>query len=248
MRKTGLVFCIISCIIWGMMSASRATDAFGLAAPEELSELDSLRLYATQYYIYKARDGGTIPLLDGKEKQLGYFLDTCDWCLAAIEGTIYLQDKNGKDVVLNYAGRSKELQVNCTLCRKLSGYKNQSIGKTLWSVSSGFGDGVSGYKLVPYRTIAVDPAQIPYGTVIYIPAARGKSIVLPDGSTVVHDGYFFAGDTGGDIKGNHIDVFTGVLNTNPFPEVVKSNSKETFVGYVVSDSLVVAGLKREHGE
>jgi 3D (Asp-Asp-Asp) domain-containing protein len=48
-----------------------------------------------------------------------------------------------------------------------------------------------------YQSIAVDPAVIPLGSRVYIPAYR-------------HDGYggwFVAQDTGGAINGNHIDVY-----------------------------------------
>lgn len=220
--------------------------SFEFLPPANRSQLDSFTLYATQYYIYKATNGGTIPLLDKNEKPLGYSLDTCDWCLAAIEGTLYLKDQDGKNIVLNYAGSSKELQVNCNECRKLKNYANKSIGKSLWAISAGYGDGVSGYKLIPFRTIAVDKTLIPYGSVIYIPLAKGKEISLPDGSTAVHDGYFFAGDKGGDINENHIDVFTGIVAANPFPEVIQSNRQKTFTAYLITDTAVTQKLKSIH--
>jgi 3D (Asp-Asp-Asp) domain-containing protein len=48
-----------------------------------------------------------------------------------------------------------------------------------------------------YRSIAVDPRVIPLGSRVYIPAYR-------------HDGYggwFVARDTGGAIRGRHVDVY-----------------------------------------
>lgn len=48
----------------------------------------------------------------------------------------------------------------------------------------------------PWRTVAVDPALIPRGSRIYIPAYRQ-----------VNGGWFVAEDTGGAITGRHIDVF-----------------------------------------
>lgn len=53
--------------------------------------------------------------------------------------------------------------------------------------------------LVPYRSVAVDPKLIPLGSWVYIEAYRGA------GSD---DGWFYAMDTGGAIKGRHIDVYT----------------------------------------
>lgn len=71
-----------------------------------------------------------------------------------------------------------------------------------------YGLGESGYKLIPYRTIAVDPQKIPLGTVLYIPALVG--LRLPSGE--VHDGFCFAHDTGQGILGDRIDIFVGYEN------------------------------------
>jgi 3D (Asp-Asp-Asp) domain-containing protein len=68
-----------------------------------------------------------------------------------------------------------------------------------------FGLGLDGYKLIPYRTLAVDPKVIRPGTVLYIPALDG--VRLPSGE--IHDGFFFAHDEGQGIEGNRIDVFVG---------------------------------------
>jgi len=68
-----------------------------------------------------------------------------------------------------------------------------------------FGVGAPGYRLVPYRTVAVDPRRIRLGTVLYIPSLVG--IPLPTGE--LHDGFTFAHDTGRGIVGSRIDVFVG---------------------------------------
>jgi hypothetical protein len=54
-----------------------------------------------------------------------------------------------------------------------------------------FGIGMPGYKLVPYRTVSVDPKRIALGTVLFIPALVG--VRLPSGE--FHDGFCFAHDT-----------------------------------------------------
>jgi len=69
-----------------------------------------------------------------------------------------------------------------------------------------FGVGAPGYRLVPYRTVAVDPRRIRLGTVLYIPSLVG--ITLPTGG--VHDGFCFAHDTGHGIIGSRIDIFVGL--------------------------------------
>ena len=52
-------------------------------------------------------------------------------------------------------------------------------------------------KLSYYQSLAVDPAVIPLGSRVYIPAYR------QDG----HGGWFIAADTGGAIAGRHVDVY-----------------------------------------
>ena len=62
-----------------------------------------------------------------------------------------------------------------------------------------------GCKVVAMRTAAVDRTLIPKGSVLFIKETVG--LMMPDGSR--HDGYWYASDTGGAIKGKRIDLFTG---------------------------------------
>lgn len=62
-----------------------------------------------------------------------------------------------------------------------------------------------GCKPVAMRTAAVDPKQIPRRTVLFIKETQG--LTMPDGSK--HDGYWYASDVGGGIKGDRIDLYTG---------------------------------------
>ena len=62
-----------------------------------------------------------------------------------------------------------------------------------------------GCKVVPMRTIAVDKTVIPRRTVIFIKETVG--LKMPDGRE--HDGYWYATDIGGAIKGQRIDLYTG---------------------------------------
>ena len=62
-----------------------------------------------------------------------------------------------------------------------------------------------GCRVVPMRTIAVDKTIIPRRTVIFIKETVG--VKMPDGRA--HDGYWYASDVGGAIKGQRVDLYTG---------------------------------------
>jgi 3D (Asp-Asp-Asp) domain-containing protein len=225
-------------------------NGFGFMAPDSLNELincPQMELWATQYYIHEVKYSKTgIELKDLNEKAIGVKIELCDWCEAAVEGTIYTTDSIGNPLTLNYGGKSKTEQVDCSKCKKYSNYKNTGIRYALWYKAKGkFGDGVNGFKLIPYRTIAVDKTKIPIGTVIFIPNAVGIEILLPDGSKSFHDGYFFAADVGGDIKLNHIDVFTGLPKSKGFG-FVQSDSKKTFAAYKVKNKFIEETLIKMH--
>ncbi len=222
-----------------------------------------LNLWATNYYTEAKNNGGSIPLKDKKEKTFviegeSISLSEKEWCHAAMEGSVSVVLRSGKKVTFNYAGVGS-MQANCA--KYFSG-KFASTGKVKFKISASlYGEGVGiplskrknksinqgSYSLVPYRTIGVDKRKIPYGSVIYIASAKGTKVDMPDGSTFVHDGYFFAGDTGGAIKGNHIDVFTGDKNTKSQPfNFVKSNSSGTFGAEIVTDKAVIEKMTSMH--
>lgn len=205
-----------------------------------------LTLWATYYYIPAFAHSNTgVSLLNVNGETTGMKLDSCDWCSAAIEGTVIIRKEN-KDYLYTYAGRSKQLQYDCRLCVKYRAYDNYlKSGQVLWMPGEGYGKGIKNYKLVPYRTIAVDPTVIPLGSVIYISDADGKTVIMENGETWVHDGYFFAGDVGSAVKGNHIDIFTGKLNHKPF-DFVGSSSNVTFEARLETNPKVIADLRKIH--
>jgi hypothetical protein len=71
-----------------------------------------------------------------------------------------------------------------------------------------FGVGAPGYKLMPHRTVSVDPKRVPLGTVLFIPALVG--VRLPTGT--FHDGFCFAHDTH-DGAPDGMGIFTGFDKT-----------------------------------
>jgi 3D (Asp-Asp-Asp) domain-containing protein len=61
------------------------------------------------------------------------------------------------------------------------------------------------FTLQPFRSVAVDPAVVALGTVLYIPQLAG--LEFPPGN--VTNGCFRAEDTGRAVRGRHLDVFVG---------------------------------------
>lgn len=70
-----------------------------------------------------------------------------------------------------------------------------------------------GCKVVAMRTAAIDARLIPKHTILFIKETVG--LPMPDGG--VHDGYWYASDTGGAIKGQRIDLFTGMNASSMSP-------------------------------
>jgi 3D (Asp-Asp-Asp) domain-containing protein len=74
-----------------------------------------------------------------------------------------------------------------------------------------WGTGVQDRALVPYRSLAVDRAVIPYGTPLWVAELDGVMVPGdPPWGGFVHDGCALAADTGGGIVGDHIDWFVGL--------------------------------------
>ncbi|HEV2081980.1 MAG TPA: 3D domain-containing protein [Brevundimonas sp.] len=62
-----------------------------------------------------------------------------------------------------------------------------------------------GCRPIAMRTVAIDPRVVPRRTRLFIKETVGME--MADGT--IHDGYWYASDTGGAIKGNKIDLYTG---------------------------------------
>ncbi|HSS21517.1 MAG TPA: 3D domain-containing protein [Pyrinomonadaceae bacterium] len=227
-------------------NGNAGVDGFDLPEPAQLT--NPKMLWATHYFVFTAdSSSGGQPLLDMSGGSLGATLSTKNWCLGAIEGTIRVRQPNGAGKVFNFAGRGSSLQVDCSGVIHNPSINLQAIGKSRYQQARGpFGDGAQNMILVPFRSIAVDKSRIPIGSVVFIPAARGRNITLPNGQTVQHDGYFFAADTGGAIQQDHIDIFGGISDANPFPNFVHSTPTPTFEAFLVNDPQIVATLKSLH--
>ena len=100
------------------------------------------------------------------------------------------------------------------------------------AVSHPLGCGVRNLPLMPFRTIAVDPNVIPLESVIFVPELRGRHFKLNE-REFIHDGYLFAGDRGGAIKGKHIDVFLIDDQYAPLEDLFASTDRRTFAAHVI---------------
>lgn len=237
----------------GISRLAKHADAdlldFSFSAPDPATTKPHL-LWATHYFVYAASaapDG--IPFEDEAGNPISDRVSPRDWCLAAIEGTVQVT-MNGEPRTLNYGGTRTKSQVDCAAILNIDPANKPWIKKTGHSYFKAavgtYGDGGGGYRLIPFRTIAVDRDVFPFGTIIYIASARGVKVTLPSGRVAEHDGYFYAADTGGAIKGNHIDVFCGTSKQNCFPGFITNDKNRPFAAMEVSDAAVKDILEAMH--
>lgn len=225
-------------------------DSFSLPSPQ-VANARKLRLWATHYYLYPAMPAtpGGIPFLDSNGTPLTDPVSPRNWCNGAIEGSIRAT-KDGQVRTINFAGTKSTSQVNCAQVLSINPSQKPwivSTGKSFFAPAKGnWGDGVNGFRLVPFRSAAVDKGTIPYGSVIFVPSLRGLRLQLSTGQSVVHDGFLFAADTGGAIQGNHIDIFCGATVNNCMPSIIKSNSSKAFDAFIIESSELSAQLKKLH--
>lgn len=218
---------------------------FDLPAPPEDGKVELEPLWATHYYLPEvapAEGPESFPLRDMQGGELGVRLSRRDWCDAALQGSILVRLAAGPKV-FNYAGTTPEVEVDCAQVFPAF----PAISRTRFGPAGGpYGDGVGRLKLVPFRSWAVDERRIPHGAVLFVPDAVGTVVPLPGGGHAAHDGYFFAADKGGAIKGNHVDVFIGPNAESPF-EFISNRRTETFRAYRVDHPPTATLLKSAHG-
>ena len=251
-----ILFSFIAIVL--LDGGAKAMDRFSLPAPGALTGLQSLGpLWATEYHVHVAtasQDPSAIPLADKDGNSLGVSLSHKDWCDAAMEGTVVVRD--GQAVKsFNAGGLGQRDQTDCSdRFHHLSLSTQKNIKRqTFFHIGEEDKYGLGGtekYRLIPFRSIAVDRSKIPWGTALYIPGLRGAAITLPDGSAAKHDGYVYAVDKGGQITGNHIDFFEGLPREIGTPvvaaSVITSNPARTFSAYIVQDDDVVTYLRKLH--
>jgi 3D (Asp-Asp-Asp) domain-containing protein len=198
-----------------------------------------MKLWATYYHmptVYSAKvDPKTAkPLLGRNGKAISPPLNLVDWCDAAMQGSIWVDDGGDEPTAYMYVDSNGPEQ---NVCDKYfgelsNGIKTATKRARFVAFHHPQACDVRSIPLMAFRTIAVDPAKIKMGTVLYIPELRGLGF-WKHGELFAHDGYVVASDRGGAIEGNHIDMFVDNAEGNPFPDVVHSSSRGTFKAYVV---------------
>ena len=214
--------------------------AFMLKAPEDenLTAKKKMKLWATYYHMPTVRPSWTSvaakPLMGKNGQAVSPPLSTEDWCDAAMQGSIWVD--NGKDdpVAYMYVDSRGPEQV---VCDKYFGdlstrIKSATRRARFQQFHHPQACDVRVIRLMAVRTVAVERERIKMGTVLYIPKLRGETF-WNNGEIFVHDGYVIASDTGGAIEDNHIDMFVADANVEPFPDIVRSNPRGTFEAYPV---------------
>lgn len=217
-----------------------------LDQPSRRAKGKRVRVWATHYSVHSAREASARQgraLRNTKNRSLGVRLNTKDWCRAAMQGTVQIERRSGTIETYQFVRTGDYEQVDC---RRIFP-RHPAIGRSRFrKVKTARLRGARGAQLIPYRSVAVDRRRIPNGTLLFIPAAKGTRIKLPNGRTWTHDGYFFAADRGGGLRGGHIDVYMGTSRKNPF-RFVKSRQEASVVAHVVTDPKLVEDMARLHG-
>jgi 3D (Asp-Asp-Asp) domain-containing protein len=141
-----------------------------------------------------------------KGEPIGKFLDT--YYFNVIEAdypgpqTVAVKDAKGKVIAWVTAGFWEHFSVEGTGRLRDGRELNTSEGGFI-VVDAPMGEG--NCPLQPWRTMAVDSRVIPLGTIVKIDETVG--LKLPDGT--IHDGYWQAEDTGGEVRNAHVDLYIG---------------------------------------
>jgi len=220
------------------LTPNERAAGFLLDAPSPQSMGPDLKLWATHYHtsIVKAAPetiSAAFPLIGAKGDAISPPLLQRDWCEAALQGSVSVR-RGSKATAYVFVDSNGPEQTNCDefLGSLSDGVKNATRRARFMAVSHPLGCGVRNLPLMPFRTIAVDPATIPLESVIFVPELRGRRFTLND-REFIHDGYLFAGDRGGAIKGRHIDVFMVDDHFEPLEDLFASTDSRTFAAHVV---------------
>jgi len=226
---------------------------FDFDPPDSLAGLQRLSLWSTQYYVFQGGHSprpDAVPLRDMRANAFSQKLIPQHFCHAAVEGTVRVHADSARSNTFNYAGATGSGQTNCRTWFR-PGIADPAARVRWTEISDDAPYGLGNHhnvRLVPYRSIAADQIRtvLKRGTVLFIPRLRGLAFKAGDAPTVEHDGYVYVSDTGGAIRGQHIDFFTGLDVKNPFPDLIRSNAAGRFDAYIVTERAIRDELARLH--
>ena len=233
-------------------SPAELARTFALPAPPADALGQDLRLWGTHYHteVVSPAAGGmeSISLIGRDDSAISAGLSVRDWCAAALQGSVSVRRQDGPARTYIYVDSNGPEQADCDqyLGQLPDGVKLATRRARFKPLNHPMGCGTRRAPLMPFRTIAVDPAVIPMGQVIFVPQLRGLEFTL-DGKALYHDGYLIAGDHGGAVEGRHIDVFTN--EDTPLEKLFSGSSTDMFDAYPVASSNPMAtALKDRQNE
>lgn len=224
-----------------VMTSEQRALSFSLTAPD-MSDLGApLALWATHYHTPSVRPAapgqtGSLALLNRSNQPISPPLSQRDWCEAALQGSVAVREAGDRRAFVFIDSKGPE-QTHCDswLGSLPDAVKIATRRARFMEVNHPLGCDARNHPLVPFRTIAVDPSMIPLGSVLFVPELRGRTF-RTDERTWVHDGYLFAGDRGGAIRGAHIDVFTAEDESSSLEDLFASTPDRTFNAHLVTAS------------
>jgi 3D (Asp-Asp-Asp) domain-containing protein len=177
------------------LAAAMAALAPAAVAGEPGRLLGTFQL--TYYFVAEEERAGSWPLFTpGCSRVIALTSETFHHALS-LEGTGRLRDGR----LINYSedcGCARAGNRGRRIC-----YEEVDPVRYPWGMGARMGE--SHARLEPFRSVAVDPALVAVGTVVFSPEWRGGR--WPDGSA--RDGCFRAEDSGTGVRGRHVDLFAG---------------------------------------
>lgn len=158
--------------------------------------------------------------------------------LAFLAVQSYACDAGVAETTVYYLPSAKEMCGSHTKCSKfVSAVKMQGsgilspgvilkyTGKTTTYNDCNTTKGSLGDCLIPYISVAASKG-IPFGTIISMPALKGKTMTLRDGRKFTHPGFLIVHDRGGAIKGSQrFDIYTDEMSdTHPTNTMGRKNT------------------------
>ncbi|MDF1659675.1 MAG: 3D domain-containing protein [Verrucomicrobiales bacterium] len=161
----------------------------------------------TAYYITPVEkaepgEGEEVTFTDIEGKKIQYSITGDSAKRAEMEAVAVAIDKEGKKRYVYQAEKGEWIEL--------------PVG------SMGMGNRVN--PLVPLVHVAADQSEFPYGSLVHVPMAEGYEFTAGQKMS----GYFWVGDVGSLIKGNHMDLFVGEEEVfSSFVDHVENPHKET---------------------